>query len=63
MEPYQLWLLALIAFESILLSFVEAAVGLPPLVVNLSNPQAEAACNLLVSGLGALRHSRDGRVS
>jgi uncharacterized membrane protein YfcA len=74
MDPTQPWMLGLIALLSFLLSFIGAAVGLvlghlrlPLLVAYLASPPAGAACNLLVSGVGALagtaNHLRNGRVS
>ncbi len=67
-------LLASIAVVSFLLSFLGAAVGLvlghfrlPLLIAYLGDVAMGAACNLTVSGIGALagaaRHLRDGRVS
>jgi uncharacterized membrane protein YfcA len=74
MEWGNLWLLVVIALVSFALSFLGAAVGLvlghlrlPLLIAYLGNPAAGAACNLIVSGTGALagsfRHVREGRVS
>ncbi len=68
------WLLGGIALLSFALSFVGASVGLvlghlrlPLLVLHLGGPAAGAACNLIVSGTGALagaaNHVRNGRVS
>jgi uncharacterized membrane protein YfcA len=74
MEWGNLWLLAGIAAISFLLSFIGAAVGLilghmrlPLLIAYLKSASTGAACNLIISGVGALagtvRHLRDGRVS
>ncbi|MCE9534417.1 MAG: sulfite exporter TauE/SafE family protein [Planctomycetes bacterium] len=74
MEHGSLFLLALIAVVSFLLSFIGATVGLvlghlrlPLLIAYLGSPGAGAAMNLVISGTGALsgayRHIRDGRIS
>lgn len=73
-DPSHPWLLLLLALVSFALSFLGAAVGLllgplrlPLIVAYLGQAPVAAACNLLISALGAVagtfRHLRDGRVS
>lgn len=74
MNSEQVWLLLAIGLLSFVLSFIGAAVGLvlghmrlPLLVGYFGSPITGAACNLMVSSVGALagsiRHIRDRRIS